>query len=206
MLFALLLALPSVLEDPVLSAVESFKRLDTYSVTLVSNTRGSREIIRYFYKKPGYVRMEFLTPRKGALLVYDPVKNKVRVRPFGFFRPFVIGLSPENFLIRSSGGHTVDKSDIGALLESVKELKHKGTLQIVGEENVNGRDALRVRVTGKFRQTVSGTHSYDLWMEKGSNMPLRVKAFDAEGRLTEEVMMDDLVIDPAFPDSFFEID
>jgi outer membrane lipoprotein-sorting protein len=64
----------------------------------------------------------------------------------------------------------------------------------------------KATVTGGPGQTASGTHAYELWLDKGSGLPLRVKAFNAQGAVTEDVIMDDLEIDPVFPEGFFTID
>jgi len=106
----LFLSLAAAPRDPVAEALESFRSLSTYSVTLRSGSGKAEEVIRYFYKKPGYVRMEFITPHSGALLVYNPLSKTVRLRPFGFAKAFTLTLSPQNRLVRSARGHTADAS------------------------------------------------------------------------------------------------
>lgn len=106
-----------------------------------------------------------LLPFKGAVLVYSPSTKKVRLRPLGALRFPAFTLAPENHLVRSSSGHRVDRSDIGALLQNVKELQERGATEVLGEETVEGRDA--------------------------------------KNALIEMAVMDDLQINPAFPDDFF---
>ncbi|MBI5492292.1 MAG: DUF1571 domain-containing protein [Deltaproteobacteria bacterium] len=189
-------------KDPVTAALESFRAVETYSVTLDSN-RGS-EVIRYYYKKPGFVRMEFITPHKGAALVYDPFKKEVSLRPFGFLKPLVLRLSPENTLIRSPDGHTVDKSDIGELLRTVDNLRKNGSLTVIGDGEVNGRKATIVEVEGR-PEDPSGRSMYRLWLEEKSMLPLKVESYDGTGK-AEEVVMDDLEVNPTLPDNVFSID
>ena len=205
MLFGLfLLALISGEEDFISTAVENYKSVESYMVTLVSKGGGKEEVIRYFYRKPGFVRMEFVKPHKGAVLVYDPVEKAAVLRPFGFLKPFVLRLGPRNRLIRSSRGHTVDRSDIGALLENVERIKKNGKIEVFGAETTGGREAVKVGVVARGGFTSDGVNSYMLWLEKRSAMPLRVIAFDAEGGIYEEVLMEDLELNPSFPDGFFE--
>src|SRR5574340_540810 len=106
----LLCALASPPADPLDAALESYGHVASYRVTLRSRSGSSSETIRYFFKKPGFVRMEFMEPHKGAILVYNPEKKIVRLRPFGFLRPVVLTLSPDSRLITSSKGHRVDAS------------------------------------------------------------------------------------------------
>lgn len=190
--------------DPVSRAEESFRALETYKVTLDSRSGDENEKIKYFYKKPGFIRMEFETPHKGAVLVYNPIKREVRLHPFGFMSSFELKLGPEDRLIRSSKGHTVDESDIGALLKNVRALADAGSEDTLGEENVNGRAAEIVRVEGNDGKTVDGTNKYLLWLDKTTSLPLKVKAFGPGGELNEEVLMDDLEVDPKLSEKLFE--
>ncbi len=202
-LFAVTLALTA--GDPVEAALESFRRLEAYSVTLRAESDRT-EVIRYFYRKPGYIRMEFEEPHGGAVLVYDPVEREVVLRPFRFLRSFKMRLDPEDRLIRSSRGHTVDESSIGSLLENVSELKKDGTLEVMGEEDVNGKKALLVEVKGRGGREVDGTNMYRLWLDRATSLPVKVEAYDAGGRLVERVRMHGLVVDPEFPQDFFSLD
>lgn len=187
--------------SPVDEALSAFERLEGYRTTLRSS---AGEVIKYFYKKPGHIRMEFEKPHKGAVLVYDPMKKQVRLRPFGFWKSFEMRLSPKDSLIRSSRGHTVDESDIGALLRNVKRLEENGSFEEEGGEEVGGRKArvIEVRGAGAFT-TPDGVNRYRLWLEGETMLPLKVQAFGAKGELLEEVLMYDLEADPSLPMDLF---
>ncbi|WKZ31768.1 MAG: DUF1571 domain-containing protein [Thermodesulfobacteriota bacterium] len=191
--------------DPVDAALESFRRLEAYSVTLRAESERT-EVIRYYYKKPGYIRMEFEEPHRGAVLVYDPVEREVVLRPFRFLRSFKMRLGPEDRLIRSSRGHTVDESSIGALLENVSELREDGGLDILREEEADGKSALLVEVRGRGGREVDGVNLYRLWLDNETSLPVKVEAYDSGGRLVERVRMEGLVVDPEFPPDFFSLD
>lgn len=190
--------------DAVTAALNAFSKVQSYSVTLRSGAGdGPKEIIKYYFKRPGFVRMEFVSPYKGAVLVYDPLKKYVRLRPFGFLKPLVLTLSPENKLVKSARGHTVDESDIGALLRMVSALKDIGETKAEAEEEVSGRPADVVSVIGAVGKTVDGINKYLLWLDKKTRLPLRVSAYDAGGKLIEDVLMDDLDLDVELPEGFF---
>ncbi|MCL4458113.1 MAG: DUF1571 domain-containing protein [Nitrospirae bacterium] len=202
--FALLLALmPS--QDIIPASIENYNSVESYSVTLRSRSDDSSEEIRYYYKKPGFVRMEFVKPYKGAMLVYSPSKKEARLRPFGFFKSFILTLSPDNSLIKSSKGHRVDESDIGALLKVVKKLQYNGKTEISGEESVGNRPVIVVSVKGEKDFAVNGIHRYILWLDKKTFLPLKVAAYDMQGELMEEVLMDDLKINIGITEDFFEL-
>jgi hypothetical protein len=54
----LYLALTSSISNPLASALESFHHVAIYRVTIQSMSGDSRQIIRYFFKRPGFVRMD----------------------------------------------------------------------------------------------------------------------------------------------------
>lgn len=197
-------ALGSVDVNPVSAAIAQYQTVESYQVTLKSSSGNSEsEVIHYFYKRPGFVRMEFVQPFEGAVLVYSPSTKEVRLRPFGGLRFPVFTLSPESRLVRSSSGHRVDRSDVGALLQNVKALQKLGATEVLGEELVEGRQALHVAIVGRDNFSVEGVCRYDLWLETSTFWPLKVSSYDAKNMLIETVVMDDLQINPVFSDVFF---
>ncbi len=188
------------------AALNNYRDVAAYTVTLDSRSSGRHEVIKYFYKRPGYVRMNFVEPHRGAALVYDPVKKQARLRPLFALESFVVTLRPDNSLITSSKGHTIAESDIGALLKNVETLQNHGSIEALSEEKTGGRDAVKVKILGASGFAAAGTNAYVLWLEKKSLLPLRVMAYDAKGNLTEDVLMDDLEVNPALPDDLFKLE
>lgn len=188
-------------ESPVDEALSSFEQLDSYKTTLRSS---AGEEIKYSFKKPGHIRMEFEKPHKGAVLVYDPLKKEVRLRPLRFWKSFEMLLKPEDSLIKSSRGHTVDESDIGSLLKNVKLLEENGSSAVTGEDDIRGRKAIILEAKGGGTFTTpDSVNMYRLWLDKEKMLPLKVQAFAADGGLLEEVLMDDLEVDPALSMDLF---
>jgi outer membrane lipoprotein-sorting protein len=199
---AALAALPT---DPVDAALVRFRAIEGYRVTLRSGDREGAEVIRYRYRKPGFVRMDFVHPHKGAVLVYDPEKRVVRLRPFSLVPSLVLTLAPDNRLVKSARGHRVDASDLGSLLLRVRQLQEQGTTTLEGVGKIGGREVSVVSVAGRSGQAVDGVHRYRLWLDRAERLPLRVEAFAAGGRLLEAVAMEDLEIDPPLPDELFTL-
>jgi outer membrane lipoprotein-sorting protein len=127
----------------------------------------------------------------------------VRLWPFGPRGPGFT-LSPENWLLTSAGKHRVDRSDIGALLSHALSLRQQGAAEVLGEEPLNGRTALRLRVRGLEREEVDGVHRFDLWLDADTCMPLRAEAYDRRDVPVDLVLMDDLELDPPLPAGIFD--
>ncbi len=75
--------------------------------------------------------------------------------------------------------------------------------RIAGEEILNTHETIFVIVEGHGQNTVRGIHRYHLWLDRRTYMPLKVVSYDAEGCKLEEILMDDLEINPEFPSDFF---
>jgi outer membrane lipoprotein-sorting protein len=192
------------LEKRLAEAETHFRAISTYQTTIQSTAAdGERQVVRYFYRKPGWVRMEFIQPHKGLVLIYDPGAHKVRLWPFGLNHPAAPSLAPGNPLLRGRSGQRIDRSDAGTLLESLLLLSARGSVAPLGDAELAGRPALGLDIAGAAGASVAGVHRYHVWLAHATLFPLKVESFDAGERLVETVDMSDAAIDVSFPERFF---
>lgn len=190
--------------DPVAAARQQFEQLDSYRVTLHSSTPGSKpQIIRYTWRKPGFVRMEFVTPYPGALLIYNPQSGKVRLWPFGT-PGLALTLSPDNPLIRGPHGRRVDRSDVGVLLRTIQALQREGDTTPLGTDTVGPWPTRQWAVTGAPGKALGGVHRFQLWLAERTLFPVKVVSFGLDGKELETVLMDDVETDVPLPADFFQ--
>ena len=198
--------------DPLASAIEHYRTVESYRVTIHSTHADGEEYIRYFYKKPGFVRMEFIRPHAGAVLIYNPTTQSVRLWPFGIKHFPEFSLSPGNPLIRSSRGQRVDHSDIGTLFENIRILRENGNAEVLGDTKnsspgtrviMDGRTVLHLVVTGAGNFVVAGVHRHELWLDTESQFPVKGISRDLQDAIIETVMMEDLEINAALPETLF---
>jgi len=189
--------------DPLASAIEHYRTVDSYRVTIHSTHADGEEHIRYYYKKPGFVRMEFIRPHAGAVLIYNPTTQSVRLWPFGVKHFPELSLSPGNPLIRSSRGQRVDHSDVGMLFENVRALREGGNAEVSGKDIMDGRTVLHLIVTGAGNFVVAGVHRHELWLDTESQFPVKGISRDRQDAIIETVMMEDLEINATLPETLF---
>lgn len=189
--------------SPLAAAIAHYQTVESYRVTIRSFHAAGEEHILYYYKKPGFVRMEFVRPHPGALLVYNPYTRRVCLWPFGAGHFPELNLSPGNPLIRSSRGQLVDHSDVGALFENVRTLHQGGNIEVLGEKSMDGRTVLHLVATGAGGFTVAGVHRYELWLDTASQFPAKVTSRDIHDDIMETVMVEALEINKKLPESLF---
>ncbi len=182
-------------------ATEQFQAIISYSTTMRSYGK-TESIINYRYKKPGYVRMDFVKPHKGAALVYLPTTGKVQLRPFGFIKSLTFTMKPSAKLVRSPNGHRVDESDIGVLLKNAQTLAEQGSVHFLREETRHQTPMVVLEVVGREQVIVDGVHRYLLWMDKKLKLPRIVESYDTENQLIEGLFLDDLTLNPEFAEIF----
>jgi MucB/RseB N-terminal domain len=193
-----------IMADPLTEAETRFRALNTYQATVRSLAAdGERQEIRYFYRQPGWVRMEFVQPHSGVVLIYDPGTERVRLWPFGLKHALALTFAPDNALVRDHRGHRVDRSDVGTLLANLQALCARGSMSSLGDAQVAGRPASGLDIVGDAGVTVAGVHRYRVWLAQDTWFPLRIESLAPGDRLIETVDMADVEIGATFPERFF---
>ncbi len=156
-------------------------------------------ILRYYFKAPGFVRMEMITPFKGAVLTYDPHRDRAYVRPFAGVKSFVLELDPSSRLIRGPGDHRIDESDILTLLRTAKDLARKGE---VDERETEGVVEVRVRGRTMVRGNIA---EFLLRFERDTFYPVYASSYNKEGDRIEEVYFEEFKVFEDLEDSLFRL-
>lgn len=189
--------------NPIDTAIAHYRTVDGYQATIRATRGHNGETIHYSYQRPGLVRMEFITPHQGALLIYKPSDRRVYLWPFGTTKLPPLKLDPDNPLIRSPTGQKVDRSDVGALLDNAHLLQQAGRTEIVGKETIENRIGLHVEITGNPDVRVGEVHRYDLWFDEKTYFPIKIVSYRIDNAPIETVVMGEVQLNPVFPKRFF---
>lgn len=190
--------------DPVSAALARVEQVNAYRLVLRSQGRRGEEVIRYAYRRPGFIRMDLVSPYPGAVVIYSPETRRVRLWPFGSpQRRAGLSLSPLNPLVRSARGHRVDQSDVASLLRNIQRLHRQGELRLLGEAPIEGRRSHHLVVQGDAGHRVGEVAGYELWLDAETLFPRRVISSDRWGKVIERVRLEEIVIDPDLPAGFF---
>jgi outer membrane lipoprotein-sorting protein len=190
--------------DVLADAIAHYRDIGAYRVTVHSVHQDGEESMRHYFKKPGFVRMEFIEPHRGAVLIFSPLTQRVTLWPFGANHFPELNLSPTNALITSPRGQRVDQSDVGTLYKHVQSLAETGLTALIGTEDIQGHQAIHFSVTGGEGISVGEVHSYELWIDTVTQFPLRIISRDRQNIIIETVTMKDLEIHATLPHTLFE--
>jgi outer membrane lipoprotein-sorting protein len=196
---------PGLQPDPVSAALARFAQVQAYQLTLRSEGGRGEEVIHYTYRQPGYIRMDLVTPYRGAVVSYRPDTREVQLWPFGSpGQRAGLTLSPTNRMVRSARGHRVDQSDVGTLLRNVQQLQRHGTTRLMNDTVIGNRPARHLVVEGDPGQRVGEVARYELWLDSEQLFPLKVVSYGGQGERLETVRLEDIVINPVLPRDVFD--
>jgi outer membrane lipoprotein-sorting protein len=157
----------------------------------------------YTFKKPGFIRLDFITPYSGMVLVYPDKNGEVAIRPAGF--PFLkFHLALDNPFLRVASGQRLDQTDLGLL---IKNIGHSLTDQRRGSaEVVEEGEYIRVKVLADNHFQKGVETLYRFLIDQKLWLPVQVEESTPKGRLERKIILQNLRTNIGLPDSFFQLD
>ena len=184
--------------------VERFDGIVNYSAVITTTAGKTKNIMHYFYEKPGYAKMIFISPHKGAEITYNPVTGKALLQPFKRMPLVSLTLSPYNGLITSPQGHTIDKSDMGYLIEVMTALSKNGTIRVISDFKNNSVNNINLEIEGNDGFSINKVNRYNIKFDTALYFPIAVIAYSTGGEIIENMELADLKIDYDFPVGTFD--
>jgi outer membrane lipoprotein-sorting protein len=181
--------------------------LRTYRCVFTSFSRGPEKTdnatFNYYFKKPGWVRMEALTGKnEGTVLLYTG--GDVRVKPgHGIFSWFSYSFNPAHKYVCDARGNGVHQSNWGYYIEEHIHMKPLTRGRLQGVETIGGRKALKYELTSTNPVKTRSIASEQLWIDAGQFLLIQYKQFDTTGTLIQSGLYRDCAIDPELNDSLF---
>ena len=165
---------------------------------------GSVKIERFIYtfKKPKWIRLDFLSPHPGMILVYPDKNGKVLVIPSGLLRMVRFHLALDNSLLREPSGQRIDQTDMGLL---IKNMRHSLTDRCRGAPSISeDEDAVQIEVLAEdhFREGVETR--YRFLISKKLWLPMEVDESTLVGVLERKISFRNLRVNIGVSDSLFQ--
>jgi outer membrane lipoprotein-sorting protein len=179
----------------------------TYRCTFVSFARGPERIdnttFKYYFKNPGWVRMEALTGKiEGTVLLYTG--GDVRVKPgHGVFSFFSYSFSPAHKWVCDARGNGLPQSSWGYYIDQHMLMKPLTRSKFMGFDTVGAKRALRYELASTDPAQTRSIAAEQLWIDAQTFLLLQYRQFDSNGTLIQSGLYQDCVLDSDLPDSLF---
>ena len=155
------------------AAYDEVKDYQTEVETILFKEDGSfkTEKSLYTFKKPKWIRLDFVSPHPGMILVYPDRNGKVLMKPQGLFH---VDVSSEldDPLLQSPSGQRMDQTDLGLL---IKNIRHSVTDQRRGPVSLSeDKNTIQIQVLADdhFREGVETR--YQFLISKELRLPVEV--------------------------------
>jgi hypothetical protein len=186
-----------------------------YRALLVSTAWGGdgppeRTVLRYWFQKPDRLRLEFVSPRAGLVLVYPHGPDgprgepKARVQPGGLLRFLRLTLDPGSPRLAVAPGQRVDQTDLGLLVRNIArsltaEARSVPLLWHSGDDVVAA-----VEAEAHFLPGVAARYAFridpTLWLPVGVREEIPTSGW------VREVEFRELEVNPGLPEDLFRLE
>ncbi len=179
-------------------------RMRVRSVVQEGDAPPEETLALYWFQRPDRLRMEFLQPHPGLVLVFPYRDGRVRVRPGGLLRFLKISLDPGSASLQVSPGQRVDQTGLGLLVANVARSltgARPGSLEL---SQTADHLVAAVEAENHFQPGVATR--YRFWVDRELWLPTRVGEEVPSRRWAREVSFEDLEVNPGLPESLFTLE
>jgi outer membrane lipoprotein-sorting protein len=175
-----------------------------------------RQTIRFFFRKPLDVRMEWLDEKgdvdQTAVYRQGFNQNKLIARSKGILGSVVgtVTLDPSGRMALQDSRHPITEVGIGHIIERVvrETSSDEATSRVVGEEALDGQPSYHVELNATGRASiggVAGARRVDIWIDREFRLPVKVEVRDAAGTLLERHRFKDVRLNVGLTDKTFTL-
>jgi len=183
-----------------LETVEDYRCL--YASFAVKGTQREDTVLRYFYKKPGWIRAEIVEGNNQGtiLLVRD---GQVLVKPSGVLSLLVFHYPAYHPRVTDIRGNRLDETSWNYFVD--EHIRNLGVMKLLSlrRETIDGREVLVIETSSADPARTRGIAREILWVRSEDDILLRFEMYDASGRLIQMSRFTDIVINPGLPDTLF---
>jgi len=207
----LIFSIPLQRADTILArCIAKWEKVKDYQCLLESYIRkGERKEERtyeYYYLKPGWIKMKIIKgENKGASVLYNPFKKKVRAKKGGILGIIKLTFDPTDKKVVSIRGHRVDQSSFDYHLNRWRRYMQENWIVGVREDTLDGNPSWLLEARGVDSIEFHGTTREILWLDKESLFPLGFDQFDRDGILIHRVRIRNLEINTGLKEEDFKL-
>lgn len=185
-----------------------------YEKTERAISKGEEQRIRFFFRKPFDVRMDWLDNRERVTqtAVYRQGFNdgKVLARENGLLGSLVgiLRLEPSESLALSDSRHPITEVGIGKIIDRAQRdaANPRITSRFDSEEVLDGRTAFKFDFTASSNEGLGGLNDARnalLWIDRELKLPVKLEIYDSASLLLERHRFKELRVNQKLADKIF---
>lgn len=165
---------------------------------------GSPDTQTFFYtfRKPDQIRIDFIRPHPGMVMIYPDKEGRVFIRPSGLARLFRLHLPPDSPRLVVSAGQRIDQTDLGLLIANIARSVGSERRGPVFTFEENGLAVIQTVAVDHFRPDV--VTAYRFLIDKHMWLPVRVEESTPGGQTERTISFFDLEVNVSIPVAFFK--
>jgi outer membrane lipoprotein-sorting protein len=156
----------------------------------------------YTFKKPKWIRLDWISPHQGMIMVYPDPNGKVLVKPQGLLSILTLHRMLDDPLLETPSGQRMNQTDMGLL---IKNIRHSVTDQHRGPVSISeDKDTIQIQVLADdhFREAVETRYQFliskELWL------PVEVGKSTTNGVQESRIIFRNLRTNINVPDELFQ--
>jgi outer membrane lipoprotein-sorting protein len=194
--------------EPVLSKIEAaYDEVQDYQTEVeVKNYKRDGSVITetplYTFKKPKWIRLDFVSSYPRMILVYPDKNGKALIRLTGLLSVFRSHLMLNDPRLKTQSGQRIDQTDLGFLIKTIRHSlidQRRGPVSISEDKNTL---QIRVLANDYFRKGLETT--YEFLINKELWLPVEVGWSTPDGVQEGRIIFRNLRININVPDSLFQ--
>jgi len=186
------------------SAYDQVKDYQTDVEILLFKEDGSfkTEKSLYTFKKPKSIRLDFVSPHPGMMLVYPDPEGKVLLKPQGVLSILTFHLTLDDPLLGSPSGQQLDQTDLGVLITNIR---HSVTDQRRGPVSLSeDKEGIRIEVLADDHFRTGVETRYQFLISKELWLPVEVGEATAQGAQEGRIIFHNLRTNINVSDDLFQ--
>ena len=160
-----------------------------------------RHRFKYFFKKPRWIRVEFIQPHSGLTVFYQRGEKGATLRPFPSLPSLQFNFSIDSSIIKTPTGQSINQTDmiffIDFLFRNLAGVPQQDSQFRDQEDPVHflfwGRDYVKGEIPER----------YHIFISRQSWFPVRIERYSPEGKPMEISIIRNYVFNARPPDGSF---
>ena len=184
----------------------AFKEIEDYSseveqIYFKDGMESERHRFKYFFKKPRWIRVDFLQPHSGLTVFYQRGEKKATLRPFPSLPSLQFNVSIDSSLIQTPTGQSINQTDMIFFIDFL--FRNLAGVPQQDDQFQDQGDPVHFLFWGRDYVKGEKPEKYHIFISRRNWFPVRIERYSPEGKPMEVSIIRNYVFNSRPADDFF---